>query len=377
MAVVNKGAASSSGANASAPGAGAASSDGKGELSKAETIALFMAPDPEAPAAGAKGTKPAEADPEADPESEEDEHLDPEVDVETDPEEDPDADTDTEIDPEVDPETEGLGHLEKGLLKALAGDEHKGLRKRMSSIFKQNKGFKEEIATLKATVEGGQAAPVVLQGVPEVPLGHVATAADLDKLVEAAELWLEWCEENPEGGAPPGVEKELTKEDVKSYKNGAKQTLKQVPARREYLQKYQTTHAALVKEHPDLAKPDSALRKQAEEVLKGNPALVASPTYLQDVMDLLEGRRLREERAKGIKYVKVDAKTPAKGKEEPAAPGARKPAAGTGSVTPQRPAPNGAAKGGGVADLKTLRAQAAQGNASAKKALAEQFMAPA
>jgi hypothetical protein len=389
MVVAKQSAAISAGANASAPGAGAAATgEGLGELSgpaAAEVVSLFLASGTMPAVGGTKDEgirdkgKGSSSEAETEVEGEVEVEGDTETETETETEVEEETDTETEGDAETETEVEGEGHLEKGLLKALAGEEHKALRKRLASVFKQNKGFKEELKALKSAEA---VAPVVLQANEGgsgggALLADVATEADLEKLGTAAETWLEWCEDNAEGGTPPGAKEEMTRDEVKARKREASRILKAVPARREYLAKYQASHKAVVAALPDMAKVGSELHTKAMAVLKANPALVSSPTYLQDVADLIRGRELREEEAKGTKYVKVKGANPGAGARKDTET-SRNGGSGTptkakganGAVV--RTAPTGAAVNG--VDWRSMRSRAEAGDPKAQAAIAGAFV---
>jgi len=297
--------------------------------------------------------------------------TDTDADADTDGEADADADADADgeaDDADGDPEPEG--HLEKGLLKALA--DKPGLHKRVKKLFEQNK-------LLKSQVEAVTGEPVVLTS-PEVTGQMFADARSVSEVERAAEVAvrdarqkLRWLNRHPEGGVYGEGEsaEELTPQQVDEFTEFYEEKLDRVAdekaARVAYLKEYKEVSKPLLAQAQELINPKVAHRES--ELIRKVPELMRVPAYLQVLADARAGRELRERKASGVQMVEV----------RPAA----KPKMGAVAKSASASAPGKSSRLGGEAQgnqglsekaLADLRAKAEAGDKQAHQAMVAAFM---
>jgi hypothetical protein len=292
---------------------------------------------------------------------------------------DPEADPDEEAGNEGEDADLGADPANKGplshLLDAYAKNpEDPKIRKRLEKILGESPRLKQELKELKEQVGKTETLPaVVVPASASSPLAHVGSVEQLEAEVQMAESWVEWCEENPDGGQydPKNKEAVLDADGVKAQLRASRAVLRAEAGRRDWLVKLEANRAKLKATHPELFKKDSPeLKALLQPVLDGR-VTIAHPDYMQDLLDLQRGRREREEEARGIKKVVLDT-----GKAKKAAAAAKP--GGAEEATDQRP---GAAGGGATKkpalrpagageDLATLRKRSEEGDQRAADAIA-------
>jgi hypothetical protein len=294
--------------------------------------------------------------------------ADGEGDADGDADADPDAEAEGDPEDEADPEPEG--HLEKGLLKALA--DKPGLHKRVKKLFEQNK-------LLKSQVEAVTGEPVVLTS-PEVTGQMFADARSVSEVERAAEVAvrdarqkLRWLNRHPDGGVYGEGEyaQELTPQQVDEFTEFYEEKLDRVAdekaARVAYLKEYKEVSKPLLAQAQELINPKVAHRES--ELIRKVPELMRVPAYLQVLADARAGRELRERKASGVQMVEV----------RPAA----KPKMGAVAKSASASAPGKSSRLGGEAQgnkglsekaLADLRAKAEAGDKQAHQAMVAAFM---
>lgn len=322
------------------------------ELSSSEILDAWLAgtdgakDDAATPPPGDEGTESAAADA-ADEEGEQAEDLQHSAG------DDSNTDKDEQDD---DPKPAGqLDHLIDAVLKAPAEQRKDSpAYKRLSKIMGEPAALKRQLAEATGKLKDAQGPPIVVRTASEAdPWAAVATEADFTKglsQVKAskanAEQWIDWCQDNKEGGAPPGADPDkgyLDEAAVKallnqsrSYLRWANSTLEAAPAKQAWLKQMSETRTALLQSNPELFEKDNPELAAAVQLLEEGRISTTHPDYMRDALDLLAGRRLREEEQRGVKSVKLDTKA-----------AAAKAAGGkSGSESSQsRPGPQGAAPG--------------------------------
>jgi len=113
------------------------------------------------------------------------------------------------------------------------------------------------------------------------PLADVGTRTDLDKKVRAAkttkanaDAWVEWCNDNPEGGILPDG-RDVDADGVKAIKAQARGHLRTAdailaaaPDKQQWLQKYHETRDALRQTNPELFEEDSPELAEAVQLVR-------------------------------------------------------------------------------------------------------------
>lgn len=340
-------------------------SPGVAELSPAERRAAFMAApveakegepkeepnkEPEQPAA----EQPAESEPEAKA-AEGDETPEPEAKAE-------------------DPEEE----LVSGLAKLAEKDPAlKGILKRTQKALKQNSERAKEVETLKADLEAAKAKPpVLLAPTQDNPLSHLHTEEQVDAEVRAivgdARNRIRWLERHlDEGGVwnegTPNAQ-EMSPEQVAAALNHYEDIRDGIAAdmgkaRKAEMAEYAATLKTLNVPAEDLVKP--AVPTRESKFFARVPEMQRDPTFLQFLADAKAGREAREDKARGVKTVKVEP-----GKVKPKAETGKVPSKGEeGDGNPQRGEEQATST-----DLAALRAQAAAGSQEARAALRRAFV---
>ena len=328
-------------------------SPGLAELSPAERRAAFMA-----------ATAGPKAETQKEEPTEEQEALDPEVET------DPETDKDEAADPNAAKEPEGEtseDDLVSGLAKhAEKNPELKALLKRTDKVLKQNSERGKQLQALEAELAAQRSKPAaVLAPSADHPLAHTVTEEQVDAEVKAittdARNRIRWLERHLDTGGTWGEgehAQELTPKEVQNALNYYEDRRDGVAAlatqRKAELAEYAATLKTLEVPAEDLVKPVVPTRES--QLFAKVPELMRDPKYLLFLADAKAGRELREEKARGVKTVKVD-------------PGKVKPKAEeTPQVDAQRAAPST------PTDLGQLRSQAASGNSEARAAMRRAFV---
>ncbi len=213
------------------------------------------------------------ADPDAEPE--EDEPTEPEtdpLDVEEDEEEEEEEET------EKAPESKAIGKMQK----------------RIDTLTGRAKAAETELAALKTQL----AEPVKIDG-PAVPLGNISNLKELEAHTKEAEAYLEWLEDNPDGGELGGVE--IEPDTIKARLRHVRKVLeKEVPARKAYLEMHAKASAAARTSYPQLFQKDHPAAKYALELLTENPGFANFPDHELLTGDAYVGSLVRSGKLKVV-----------------------------------------------------------------------------
>lgn len=267
--------------------------------------------------------------------------------------------------------------------------------KRMEKLLAKPAELQRLLDEANAKVADSEGPPIVVaKATAADPLGHIANETQFEQETarataasENADRWIEWCTDNPEGGIPDGAKDELSREQVKQTlanardaKRYADAVLKAAPAREKYLKDLGETREALRKSHPEIFKKGSPELAECVKLIQEGVISTRHPTYMRDALDLIEGRKARQEREAGTVTVKLNPKAAAA--KAGAANGEGTGTSSTGSTGSARPGPSGktgsgrtpATRAAGArVDVPALREQAAKGSIEAKGALIDAF----
>ena len=226
------------------------------------------------------------------------------------------------------------------------------------------RALEAEVSELKSATD---AKPTVVVDTPDNAFAKL-TAADLQQ----NETWFNqrraWALRNLTTGGIVG-DKEYTPTDAADMLLEAEQAIDLIKSAKSLAEQRRTHFETVAKvAYPELAMAGTELRKQVDALKASKPAYARYADSDTDLADMLAGRKLREDRARGIQSVSITAKP------KPAAAAMNgktvSPAVGTvpkGAIRPSSAAP----------DLGTLRKQAQEGSERAQNALAALFLEPA
>jgi len=130
----------------------------------------------------------------------------------------------------------------------------------------------------------------------ENPYAYMQTGEEVEGEEHLVEEWLDWCEDNPDGGERDG--KDYTDDDVRGIKKACRKAQsKHLPAQRRYVEKLSQYTQVAETIYPFWAKPYSQEHQIAKEMLKQVPGIMNDPSYKIIVGDALYGRAMREQMA--------------------------------------------------------------------------------
>ena len=258
------------------------------------------------------------------------------------------------------------------LIDKLAKDpENKDIRKRIAKILDESPRLKSQLAEAQKKLEASALPVVVAPPTATDPLSDIGSMTDLQETLQRAEQWEAWCEDHPEGGNtnPKDDKTYLSPEEVKAQLRQARSVLRAAPQRAEWIKKLEATRETLRASAPELFQKDSPLLTEAIALVKEGRISSRNPDYMLDALDLIEGRRIRQEREKGITRVKLAPAKPQAASGSTAS-ASQRPAPTSGAVT-KAPATRPASAG---ADIAALSTSASKGNQKAADELARAFL---
>ena len=318
----------------------------------------------EAPA-GTEATPDAIPDPTDDDDASSDEDGEEATDEEPSTEEESEADTNE--DDETSEEPKAKPGTPAAVRKALqdAKIPH-GLLKRIDKAFEHSRTYREEAEQLRADLANAPE-PITLAPTAAHPLSDVQTTEQLNDRHKAAEFWLDWCGDNPEGGTVGSGRdaKELTAEEVKAQRKWASSVLKSIPERQTFLAMRGPARAAAVKANPDMFRKGTPQYNAAQALIKGTPELVNQPDYELTLADTVRGLEYRVKQDQGYTIALIPPsskkKTAADSASEPTAASKASPKPKPTALPHSKPSPS---PSGGKLDLDALYSKAAtSGNA--------------
>ena len=236
-----------------------------------------------------------------------------------------------------------------------------GLIKRIDKAFLHSRTYREEAEALRADLANAPE-PITLAPTATHPLSDVQTAEQLEDRRKAADFWLDWCGDNPDGGTVgTGRDaRELTHEEVRSQRRWASTVLKSIPERQHYLAIRQASRAAAQKSLPEMFRKDAPEYVAAQALIKGTPELVNQPDYEQTLADTVRGLKYRVMQNQGYTIALIPPsskkKTAANSAPEPTAANKASPKPRPTAPPHSRPSPSPT---GGKPDLASLYAKAA------------------
>ncbi len=275
-----------------------------------------------------------------------------------------------------------LDHLIDALVK---DPENEKIRTRISKILGESPHLKQQVKDLTAKLQDSEGPPIVVRDAPTAddPLAQIGTEADLVNAQKQARItkdnaqaWVDWLTDNRDGGIPPGSKEELDAEairaklaEARSQVRWASSILEAVPEKQAWLKKYGETRAALRESNPELFAKDSPELADVVQLVQSGTIDTRDPEYMRHALDLLEGRKARQDRERGIKTLKLDPKQAGKTaaqQQQTQRPG---PQGGAGGVTKGasvRPA-------GAGQDVAAVKQQAEKGSQKARATLIDIF----
>jgi hypothetical protein len=297
-------------------------------------------------------------------------------------------------------EAEGTGATGTGqlshLIDAIAkdpGNKESAAYKRATKLLGDAAARKQEIEKLRLQVKDHSGPPVVVAPEPTAadPLAHVKSESELTTILgeaqasqESAQAWVDWLTDNRDGGTPPVAgAKPMDAEEVRERLQEARalvreaaRTLAAAPGKQEWLKQVKATRESLRTTNPELFEQDasgavSPALAEVLEVIQSGAVNTRKGTYMQDAVDLVAGRKAREQKKAGVVLVPLKPGEGSAGKGQAAAVTKRPGASGGGGGGAVR-AP-GARPAGAGADLQELRKQSRAGNVKANAVLIDQF----
>jgi hypothetical protein len=205
--------------------------------------------------------------------------------------------------------------------------EYPKFKARVDKLTAQKKALEERLAALEAKInssgESHKVEPLPVQ--PSNPFSQLATEAEVRAEYARAEEVISWAEENEDGAVikgKDGAEVEYTAEQVRAIRRNAERAIRtHLPSQQQYLRERARFDAVADKVYPWLGDRSSPEFAAAAEVLRAFPEIQRFPEFRVAIGDLVEGRKLREAKAKekaSVKPVKVAPKLAPKQKSAPA-----------------------------------------------------------
>ena len=236
------------------------------------------------------------------------------------PESEPEPPAEVESDEQGD--TEDLSQVESD---EDAPSESRGVQKRIDKLTKQRRDaeadadhLREELTELREefrSIKEGNKEPAPTN---DNPYSDKSTVRELERAEEEAEDWLEWAEDNPDGGVRG--EREYDLDDVRRIRKAARKALRtHIPKQKEYIEAARSYDPVAKEVYPFWNKPTSAEHKVAAEFIRSVPGIKQFPDYKIIIGDYLYGRYMREE---AISKKQAPAKAPAKAPPQPTTPSA-------------------------------------------------------
>ena len=169
--------------------------------------------------------------------------------------------------------------------------------------------------------KGDQARP---KPTPDNPYAFMQTPDEVEGEEQLVEEWLDWCEDNPDGGEREG--KDYTDDDVKEIRKACRKAQsKHLPAQRRFVEKLSQYNQLAETIYPFWAKPYSQEHQVAQQFLKQVPGIMNDPSYKIMVGDALYGRAMREQMASEMRNGKSKKQAPKKAPPQPGTPRASVP----------------------------------------------------
>ena len=157
----------------------------------------------------------------------------------------------------------------------------------------------------------------------ENPYAYMQSQEEVDAEEQLVEEWLDWCEDNPDGGERDG--KDIDDAQVRDIKKACRKAQsKHLPAQRMYVDKLNQFNSLAEQIYPFWTKPYSQEHQIAKTMLKSVPGVMHDPSYKIIIGDALYGRAMREQMAEKMRTGNR-ATTPKKAPPQPSTPSASVP----------------------------------------------------
>ncbi len=203
----------------------------------------------------------------------------------------------------------------------------KGVQKRIDKLVAQKKEAEAKLQALTeklAETESRAATPekeVVATGEGLNPYFRLQNDTDIHAEIRNARQVRRWAEENPDGAVvagKDGQEIEYSAEDIRKIKLNAIDALEEhLPAQLNYIQTRKQFDAEAEKNYPFWKQRSSQEYQYASALLREFPEIQKFPDFKLSIGDMIEGKRIRESKAKPITAIK---KAPSNPKQTSAAP---------------------------------------------------------
>lgn len=243
------------------------------------------------------------------------------------------------LDPEV--QKHALELAKELKAQGLSVGEAKRIGKLLHNKSESEARLTQQIETLQQQIEELKAGPPqTAEAATDLPMPVKVAALKNGAEIERREMQLQnvmdWCEDNPEGGAANG--QEFSAEDVKAIRRDTRQELRWLPKRKEQLgqqakfQQAQRAHREQVlKEFPVLADPQNPVTQLARKLM-ADPQIARQPNADYLALALATGHQALE--AEKAKRKATATATNGNGKATGAP--VRRPAASSGGGAPPR-----------------------------------------
>jgi len=153
----------------------------------------------------------------------------------------------------------------------------------------------------------------------ENPYAYMQNQEEVEGEEHLVEEWLDWCEDNPDGGERDG--KDYTDDEVRSIRKACRKAQsKHLPAQRRYVEKLSQYTQVAETIYPFWAKPYSQEHQVAKDMLKQVPGIMSDPSYKIIVGDALYGRAMREQMASKMRNGNTKAAPSRKAPPQPGTP---------------------------------------------------------
>ncbi|MEO0797418.1 MAG: hypothetical protein AAFX93_19880 [Verrucomicrobiota bacterium] len=225
------------------------------------------------------------------------------------------ANADDGAEDETEPEGEGKGKLDektqailnKRINKEVA--KRKDLEEALTASNTKLVQFEAKAKQAEARAAELESRNIVPAPTRKNPLSTMTTIDDLERYESEAEQFLDWLDENPDGGECALVNKAFSAEDIAPTRRTLERQLRAVPDRRAYLETEASVEQHLTRELPELGDPNSAISQSVAKVLSAVPELKQKPNYKVDALVYTIGFQLANSAGGVVEALKMLTKT--------------------------------------------------------------------